>query len=72
MQGARFKTGTPCAAMFNVEDMSYSLNSLKGGYIRDYIGIYWDNGEENGKYYLGFRVWGSGLNSLGGIIWGTI
>ena len=21
------------------------------------LGTYWDNGEENGNYYLGFRVW---------------
>ena len=28
--------------------MSYSLNSLKGGHIGDYIGLYRD--------YIGFRV----------------
>ena len=22
------------------------------------LGLYWDNGKENGNYYLGFRVWG--------------
>ena len=36
--------------------MYCSLNSLKGGYIKIMQGIYWDNGKENGNYYLGFRV----------------
>ena len=22
------------------------------------LGLYWDNGKENGNYYLGCRVWG--------------
>ena len=22
------------------------------------MGFYWDNGKENGNYYLGLRVWG--------------
>ena len=26
-----------------------------------YIGLYWDNGRENGNCYLGFRVKGLGL-----------
>ena len=26
------------------------------GYMGGYIGIYRDNGKENGNYYLGFRV----------------
>ena len=30
------------------------------GLYRDFIrvmwGLYWDNGKENGNYYLGFRV----------------
>ena len=21
------------------------------------LGLYWENGKENGNYYLGFRVW---------------
>ena len=25
------------------------------GYIGDILGIYWDNGNDNGNYYLGFR-----------------
>ena len=39
--------------------MTCSLNSLKGGYIGDYIGLYRDykdNGKDNGSYYFGFRV----------------
>ena len=24
--------------------------------IGDILGLYWDNGKENGNYYLGFRV----------------
>ena len=31
------------------------------GVIKDiwlYWGLYWDNGKENGNYYLGFRVKG--------------
>ena len=27
------------------------------------LGLYWDDGKENGKYYLGFRVWGLGLRA---------
>ena len=30
------------------------------------LGEYWDNGKENGNYYLGFRVWGLGLR-----VWGV-
>ena len=26
--------------------------------ILGYLGLYWDNGKENGNYYLGFRVVG--------------
>ena len=25
------------------------------------LGFYWDNGKENGNYYLGFRAWGLGF-----------
>ena len=25
------------------------------GYTRVILGLYWDNGKENGNYYLGFR-----------------
>ena len=31
--------------------MSYSLNSLKEGYIGDYIGENYRNGKDNGNYY---------------------
>ena len=34
--------------------MSHSLNSLKGGSIGVMLGLYRDNGKENGNYY--FRV----------------
>ena len=27
-------------------------------YIGVILGLYRDNGKENGNYYLGFRVWG--------------
>ena len=26
------------------------------GYIRVILGVYWDNGKENGSYYIGLRV----------------
>ena len=26
------------------------------GYLGLILGLYWDNGKENGNYYLGFRV----------------
>ena len=26
------------------------------GYMRYILGLYWDNGKENGNYCLGFRV----------------
>ena len=26
------------------------------GYVGIIWGLYWDNGKENGNYYLGFRV----------------
>ena len=29
---------------------------LYWGYTRVTLGLYWDNGKETGKYYLGFRV----------------
>ena len=29
--------------------------------LRDIQGIYWDNGKENGNYYLGFRIYGLGF-----------
>ena len=29
---------------------------IQKGFYGDSIWIYWDNGEENGKYYLGFQV----------------
>ena len=28
---------------------------------RDLLGLYWDNGKENGNCYLGFRVLGLGI-----------
>ena len=27
------------------------------------VSVYWDNGKENGNYYLGFRVLGLGLRA---------
>ena len=30
-------------------------------YIRYILGLYWDNGKENGNYYLGFRICGLGF-----------
>ena len=36
--------------------MHMSSNSLKGGSIRVILGLYKDNGKENGNYHLGFRV----------------
>ena len=24
-------------------------------------GMYWNTGKENGSYFVGFRVWGSGV-----------
>ena len=30
------------------------LSGSLGGYLRDILGLYWDNGKENGNYYLGF------------------
>ena len=29
------------------------------------LGLYRDNGKENGNYYLGFRVWGLGFRVQG-------
>ena len=31
-------------------------SGLYWGYIRVILGLYGDNGKENGSYYLGFRV----------------
>ena len=36
--------------------MSHSIKLRKRGYRMVIQGIYWDNGKENGNYYLGFRV----------------
>ena len=41
------------------------------GYIRVILGLYWDNGKENGNYYTGlYRAWATrprdfGLRDLG-------
>ena len=39
------------------------------GHVRVILGLYRDNGKENGSYYLGFRAWGSGLRALGFGLW---
>ena len=36
------------------------------GYI---LGFYWDNGKENGNYYLGFIVLGFRVSGLGFRVW---
>ena len=32
------------------------METTKMGYIEYILGLYWDNGKENGNYYNGFRV----------------
>ena len=44
------------------------------GFIGDMLGKYWDNGKDNGNYYLrfrvaGFRVWGLGFGGVGFGVW---
>ena len=32
------------------------MQGLCRGYVGVVFGLYWENGKENGKYHLGFRV----------------
>ena len=36
--------------------MEKKMGTTITGYIRVILGLYGDNGKENGNYYLGFRV----------------
>ena len=36
--------------------METTINGSYRGHIEYIWGLYWDNGKENGSYYLGFRV----------------
>ena len=38
--------------------MEKKMETTIMGYIGYILGLYWDNGKENGSYYLGFRVSG--------------
>ena len=52
------KVGCWCQQVAESSDRgrSYHVLGLYWGYIRAILGLYWDNGKENGNGYLGFRL----------------
>ena len=39
-----------------LQSLSTQPDRRKSGYIGTILGLYWDNGQSNGSYHLGFRV----------------
>ena len=43
---------------FRVLELGFRVLAGRGVIYKGHIGVIWDNGKENGNYYLRFRVWG--------------
>ena len=47
------------------------LLGLYQGYIRVILGLYWDDGKQNGTSYLGFRVFDCAIVAIAASFWGS-